>query len=116
VEFISRTEMSFTSLFYVFICLWLCGSDGIESGFKIYRSKRDIFTNLQCTNDTCTESHCGMYGAECVSEDNCKYCRCLEGRNTFIISGIDQGQCKSDQDIEPKSGKHILIIHEIYFV
>ena len=96
--------MFFTSLFYVFICLWLCGSNGVESGFKIYRSKRDIFTNLKCTDDTCT---CGMYGAECVSEDNCKYCRCLEGRNTFMTSAIDQGKCKSDEVVEPTSGIRI---------
>jgi hypothetical protein len=96
--------MSSTSLFYVFICLWLCGSDGVVSGFKIFRSKRDIFTNLKCTDDVCTEYHCGMYGAECVSEDDCKYCRCLEGTNTFMTSGNNQGECKRDEDVEPKSG------------
>ena len=99
--------MSYTSLLYAILCVWLCGSDGVESGFKIYRSRHDIFTNLNCKDDVCTESHCTMYGAECVSEKNCDYCRCLEGRNTLMISGFHQGECKRDEDIEPKSGMRI---------
>jgi hypothetical protein len=99
--------MSFTSLSFAFICLWLCGNEGVESGFKIYRSERDIFTNLKCTDDTCTNTQCSMYRAECFSGNNCKYCRCLEGRNTFMVHGDDQGKCKRDEDIEPNSGNSI---------
>ena len=51
----------------------------------------------------CTKSNCTLYGAECVSRDNCDYCRCLQGRSTFMISGVDQGKCQRDKDIEPKS-------------
>ena len=96
--------MSHTSLFYLTLCVWLCGSDGVERGFKIYRSKHDTFKNLKCAGDMCTKSHCAMYGAKCVSEKNCDYCRCLEGRNTFMITSVDQGKCKGDEEIEPKSG------------
>ncbi len=103
--FISRKGISYNSLFYVICFLWLCGSDRVPSGFKIYRSERDIFTNLNCTaGEVCTKSQCKMYGAECVNENNCDHCRCWEGRNTFLISDIDQGKCKRDEDIEPKSG------------
>ena len=51
----------------------------------------------------CTKSNCSLYGAECVGKENCDYCRCLEGRSTFMISSDDQGKCQRDQDIEPKS-------------
>ena len=96
--------MSYTGLSYVFFSIWLCGSNCVESGFKIHRSKLDIFTNLKCTDRACSNTTCTMYGAECVSENNCDYCRCLEGRNTFMISGVDQGVCTRDEYIEPKSG------------
>jgi hypothetical protein len=46
--FMIRKAISYKSLFYLVLCLLLCGSDLIESGFKIYRSKHDIFTNLKC--------------------------------------------------------------------
>ena len=108
MTFISRKGISCKSLFYViFLCLWLCESDGVKSGFKIYRSEHDIFTNLKCSSDNCTESQCKMYDAECYSSSNCKYCRCsAEGKSTFMISddtGMD-GECKRDEEIVPESG------------
>ena len=98
--------MSYTSLSYVFLCVWLCRSDGVECGFKIYRSKLDIFTNLNCGDGACSNTTCTMYGAECVSKNNCDHCRCLEGRNTFMVGRVDHGDCKRDEDIEPKSGNY----------
>ena len=112
MAFMSRKGISYKSLFYLVLCLWLCGSDLVESGFKIYRSKHDIFTNLECIDSAsgysegdfnCTVHQCDVYDANCVSESNCKYCICSrENKNTFIdLSGVHgvTGVCKSDEDI-----------------
>ena len=96
--------MSYTSLSHVLFCIWLCGSNCVECGFSIYRSKLDIFKNLKCTDGACSNTTCAMYSAECVSENDCDYCRCLEGRNTFMISANNQGKCRREEAIEPKSG------------
>jgi hypothetical protein len=107
--FTGRKGISFKSLFSVIICLWLHGNNGEESGFKIYRGERDIFTNLDYDEISGTSSgsgtfidQCSSYGAECV-DDQCKYCRCRKGKNTFMLRDPDQmdGYCKSDEDIVP---------------
>ncbi len=113
--FISRKRISYKSLFYMILCLWLYGSDCVASSFKIYRNERDIFTNLKCSSDNCTESQCEMYGAECVSDDNCEYCRCSEDeRNTFMISNYTSdpihGGCKRNEEIVPESGNACTLI------
>ena len=107
--FTSRKGISYKSLFYVILCLWLCGSDGVKSGFKIYRSEHDIFTNLKCiysdseyneSDLNCTVHQCDAYDANCVSESNCKYCICSrENKNTFINSSDVDAVCRSDEDI-----------------
>ncbi len=108
--FISRKGIFYKSLFYVICCLWLCGRDRVASSFKIYRSVHDIFTNLKCNSNNCPESQCKMYGAECVSSSNCKYCRCsAKGKNTFMSDYTDMddqihGGCKRDEEIVPESG------------
>ena len=105
--------MSYTSVSWaVFFCVWLCGSNCLQRGFKIYRSKLDIFTNLNCTDGDSSNTTCSMYGAKCVSENNCDYCQCLEGRNTFMISEVEQGKCTRDEDIEPESGNY----YSTYFI
>ena len=99
--FTRRNRITYYVLFSAVLCVWLCGSNGTESGFKIFRSERDIFT--KCT-DSCTESQpCEMYHAECVNA-TCEYCRCLEGTNTLMIIKDDERECKSDEEIVPESG------------
>ena len=100
------------------VCLQLYGSDGEESGdrLKIFRDEQDIFTNMKCSGESksqCTPEQCKIYGAECVSNDNCEYCRCLKGRNTFLSlmrsssKGVEmKGNCTSDKDIVPESGRY----------
>ena len=107
--FISRKGISYKSLFYVICFLWLSGSDRVASSFKIYRSEHDIFTNLKCSSNNCTQSQCEMYGAECVNSSNCKYCRCSKDeRNTFSNYHHMNGECKRDEDIVPESGKYMI--------
>ena len=94
-------------LFSVLLSLYYCGSHGAESQIKIYREKQDVFTNLKCLDggEKCTTKQCNIYGADCVNGNNCMYCRCLEGRNTFVIDTKDgQGKCKTDLEIVPESG------------
>ena len=109
--FTSRKGISFKSLFSVILYLWLHGNNGEESGFKIYRGERDIFTNdLDYDEISGTSSgsgsfidQCSSYGAECI-DDQCKYCRCWKGMNTFIRDPDQmEGYCKSDEDIVPES-------------
>ena len=106
-----RNKKEITRCYAVFtlICLRLCGSNsGEDSGLKIFRDEQDIFTNMKCSGESkssCTTDQCEMYGAECVSDDNCKYCRCLQGWNTFMIRDGEEGECKSDEDIVEESGK-----------
>ena len=98
------------------ICLRLCGSDGEDSGLKIFRDEQDIFSNMKCSGkgkSLCTPDQCKMYGAECVSNDNCEYCRCLKGRSTFLYfvrssNHEMKGNCTRDEDIVPESGTHTL--------
>lgn len=103
----ARTEI----IYYVlpFLVLWLCycESDGADRRLIIYRYKRNIFSNLNCPDDSekCIPMQCNMYGASCVNGRNCMFCRCLEGRNTFVTGNNDgHGECKSDLEVLPESG------------
>ena len=52
-----------------------------------------------------------------LNENNCEYCRCLEGKNTFMKSGDNHGECQRDEHIEPKSGNYytyILLLAKLY--
>ena len=114
--FTKRNRITYYVLFSAVLCVWLCGSNGTESGFKIFRSERDIFTNLKCT-DSCTESQpCEMYHAECVNATTCEYCRCLEGSNTLMIITDDERKCKSDEDIVPESGSIRTLLSFLYML
>jgi hypothetical protein len=110
--FTKRNRITYYVLFSAVLCVWLCGSNGTESGFKIFRSERDIFT--KCT-DSCTESQpCEMYHAECVNA-TCEYCRCLEGNNTLMIITDDERKlCKSDEEIVPESGSIYVLYCRFY--
>lgn len=102
----SRKGITVYMLCIHIVCLLLCESKGIHD-FRIFRSAQDIFTNLNCTGEICKRTQCESYGAECVSDhDNCTYCRCSEGKNTFMINEDNQrkGECKSDEEIVPESG------------
>ena len=113
-----RNKKEITRCYAVFtlICLRLGGSNGGEdNGLKIFRDEQDIFTNMKCSDKdkrSCTTDQCKMYGAECVSDDNCEYCRCSEGRNTFMIRDGEE-ECKSDEDIVEESGKRHQIMFQI---
>ena len=99
-------------LFTVVAILFLCGSNRTAHGFTIIRSEHDIFTNLQCSGDECTESHCTMYGANCVRDGNCNYCICNKIKmNTFIRNETDptKGKCKRDEEIVPESGRSVFL-------
>ena len=96
----------YSVLFTVVAILFLCGSNRTAHGFTIIRSEHDIFTNLQCSGNECRESHCEMYGANCVSDGNCTYCICDKKKmNTFIRNVTDstKGECKRDEEIVPES-------------
>ena len=87
--------------------LVLCGSNRTAHGFTIIRSEHDLISNLQCSGDQCTESHCTMYSASCVIDGNCNYCICNKNNmNTFIRNATDpaKGECKRDEEIVPESG------------
>ena len=96
------------ALLSVVLRLCYCGSNGVGSQLKIYRDTHDIFTNLQCSIDgskKCTPEQCNTYDADCFDGNNCTYCRCLEGRDTFVTENKDgRGKCKSDLEIIPESG------------
>ena len=102
-----RQGLSYTSLTYVIFYLCLCGSNGKKNGFKIYRSKQDIFTNVHCNGKECTENQCEKYNAKCHKADKCDYCSCLKRKeNTFMISERNQtrGKCKHLKDVSPGLG------------
>ena len=108
--------MGFTNriMYYVLltVVVCLCLINGIkEHRFKIFRSQHDIFTNLKCGDNECTESQCETYDAKCVNEENCEYCICNKRKmNTFIRSVNDptKGKCTGDEEIVPESGVYIL--------
>ena len=92
---INRKGLSYTSLTYVIFYLCVCGSDGKKNEIKIYRSKQDIFTNVHCNSQECTENQCKKYNAKCHRADNCDYCICSKGKvNTFMIIGKNQTRRK----------------------
>ena len=97
----------YSVLFTVVSMLFLCGSNRTAHGFTIIRSEHDIFTNLQYSGDECRKSQCEMFGANCVSDENCNYCICNKSKmSTFIRNVTDptKGECKRDEDIVPESG------------
>lgn len=114
--FISETRISCKCLFQVFTCLLLLrGNDGKED-IKIYRGKLDIFTNLHYEAEKDKRNPCSSYEAQCESQSNCEFCRCLDGRNTFMTGEylkMDHGKCLSDDDIVPESG--ILYLLNMFF-
>ncbi|CAB4019591.1 Hypothetical predicted protein [Paramuricea clavata] len=101
--FTNRVGITYYVSLTAVLCLWLCRSNGAESGFKIFRGEQDIFMNMQCYpgSERCNYHQCKSYGAECV-DAKCKFCRCVKGRSTFIINQ-DGGVCKSDEEIVPES-------------
>ena len=106
MEFIRRKGIMYKVLFIVAVCLLLCGSNGRENGFKIFRTEHDIFTNLKCTKKwKCTNEQCKSYGAECM-DTKCTCCRCMKGRAMFMINQDDasNGACQSDEEIVSESG------------
>ena len=107
--FRSKITQRYVRVFTLVVCLQLCGSDGEENGLKIFRDEQDIFTNMKCSGEgksQCTHYQCEMYGAECVTDENCKYCRCSQGWNTFMtVDDYSDGKCKRDEDIVEESGK-----------
>lgn len=100
----SRNYIAYYVSLTAVLCLWLCGSNGAESGFKIFRGEQDIFTNMECylESERCNDDQCKNYSAECV-DAKCKFCRCMNGKSTFMINQ-DGGVCKSDEEIVPESG------------
>ena len=106
-------------VFILTVCLRLCGSNGEDTGFKIFRSEQDIFTNMKCSGQRklskCMSDQCESYGAECVGEDNCEYCRCLKDNNTFIINDKEE-KCKRDEDIVEESSTRQHIKNVLYSV
>lgn len=104
--FVRKKEIT-QCIFTLTVYLQLCGSNSEDSGLKIFRDEQDVFTNMKCSGprkSECTSDQCKMYGAKCVSDDNCEYCRCLKDRNTFMITD-GEGECKHDEDIVEQSGK-----------
>jgi hypothetical protein len=104
MRFTNRVGIAYYVSFTAVLCLWLCGSNGAESSFKIFRGEQDIFMNMKCypESERCTDDQCNSYGAECM-DAKCKFCRCMKGRSTFMINQ-DSGVCKSDKKIVPESG------------
>ena len=105
-------------VFFLNVCLRLCGSNGKDTDFKIFRGEQDIFTNMKCSGQDkieCSPVQCESYGAECVGEHNCEYCRCLKDNNTFIINDKEE-KCKRDEDIVEESSKRQYIKDSSYSV
>ena len=95
--FTGRKRMSKCYVVFVLaLCLRLCGSNG--EGFKIFRDKQDIFTSQD--KSKCMSIQCESYGAKCVGENNCEYCRCLKDNNTLM-----KGKCRPDEDIVKQAGR-----------
>ena len=88
---------------YLVICLW--GYE-VNASFEIERGKYDSFRNEQCqTSQPCTSDQCHSYKAECA-DTKCKRCQCSkDGRNTFVTSDLNTGNCTKDENIIPESGK-----------
>jgi hypothetical protein len=102
--FTNRVGITYHVSLTAVLCLWLCGRNGAESSFKIFRGEQDIFTNMKCNpgSERCNDDQCKNYSAECV-DAKCKFCRCMNGKSTFMINQ-DGGVCKSDEEIVPESG------------
>ena len=87
------------SLFYFLIFY----ANIAAASFEIERGKYDTFRNLLCdqTSQSCTRDQCRSCKAECL-DDQCVRCECREdGRNTFVTSGRNTGNCERDEDIIP---------------
>ena len=98
-------------VFILTLCLRLCGSNGEDTGFKIFRGEQDIFRKMKCSGQDkskCMSDQCESYGAECVGDDNCEYCRCLKDKNTLYFVGGQGLKCRPDKDIMPQSGRRYI--------
>ena len=95
--------------FFLVLSLLICGVSSANE-FKIFRKKHDIFANLRCYDEResskCTGSLCSLYEANCIGENNCKYCFCSkQNKDTLIVTAEDEsnvdGVCKSVEEILP---------------
>ena len=75
-------------------------ANATKTSFEIERGKYDTFQNLDCqTTKSCTSDQCQGYKAECVN-NQCERCRCSkDGRNTFVASGSNTGNCTKDENV-----------------
>ena len=89
-----------------YLVIFLSGYE-VTASFEIERGKHDTFQNLLCqTSQLCTSDQCQSYKAECV-DNKCERCRCgKDGRDTFVTSGSNTGNCTKDENIIPESGKN----------
>ena len=92
------------SFFLCYLAVCHCGY-AVTASFEIQRGKHDTFQNLLCqTSQLCTSDQCQSYRAECV-DNKCGRCRCgKDGRDTFVASGSNTGNCTKDENIIPESG------------
>ena len=79
----------------------------LEESFKLFRGKRDIFSNPKCSQpggSNCRDS-CDELAAECKDLD-CSYCVCgnNDGKNTYMKNSSGHGRCVKDEKIAPCSG------------
>ena len=84
------------------------GGYEVTASFEIERGKYDTFRNVNCqlTSQPCTSDQCQSYSAECV-DNKCERCRCnKDGRKTFVTSGSNTGNCTTDENVIPESGKN----------
>ena len=89
---------------YLVICL---SGYEVKASFEIERGKHDTFQNLRCrTSQSCKRDHCQAYSAECA-DNKCERCRCSKnGRNTFVTSGANTGNCTKDESVILESSKN----------
>ena len=101
--------LTFTIASYCLCYLAVCLSGyEVTASFEIERGRYDTFRNLHCqlTSQPCTSDQCQSYKAECV-DNKCERCRCnKDGRNTFVTSGSNAGNCTTDENVIPESGKN----------
>ena len=94
--------------------VWYCqlyfvaySANAAATSFEIERGKHDTFRNLNCNaSQPCNGNQCESYRAECV-DNKCERCRCSkDGRNTFLASGSNTGNCTKDENIIPNPGRN----------
>ena len=102
-----QSQISYKTIYLLALCL--CRSSGVID-YEIYRSERDIFA---IPHDG-SEDSCSIYDAECIDNDNCDYCRCLEGKNTLIINDDDILECVGDEEIVLELGIYVYLTHIVH--